>query len=182
MNGNRLRTDQEVLEFAQDEEEFLGLLEHVKGARSVLEIGSRFGVSLMRLAKAAPDARIVSVDLPGADGVEGSRVSLEATVLALRFCERDVHLILGDSHDALTLAAVAALAPFDVCFIDGDHSYEGVWQDWTDYGPLASIVAFHDIAGNVGGVRRLWTDIERLYPTKSIITEGSNMGIGVVFR
>jgi predicted O-methyltransferase YrrM len=38
--------------------------------------------------------------------------------------------------------------PVDLIFIDGDHSYEGVKQDFEIYAPLVrsdGLIAFHDI-------------------------------------
>ena len=43
-------------------------------------------------------------------------------------------------------------APIDVLFIDGDHTYAGVRQDWLMYRSLCArgaLVAFHDIAPQV---------------------------------
>src|SRR3954464_11739493 len=53
----------------QDVREFSALLEHVKGCRSVLEIGSRYGESIKHFAAVIePRSRVVAVDLPYAAG------------------------------------------------------------------------------------------------------------------
>ena len=59
--------------------------------------------------------------------------------------------------------------PYDLVFIDGDHSPAGVRADWQNYGPMARLVAFHDIDAEHGkltparladyGVHQLWTEL-----------------------
>ena len=62
-------------------------------------------------------------------------------------------------------------------FIDGDHSYRGVKQDWEMYGHLGKQVIFHDIKiGNGLGVSQLWNEIEG--DKEEYIAPGSKMGIG----
>jgi predicted O-methyltransferase YrrM len=47
---------------------------------------------------------------------------------------------------------------YDLCFIDGDHTYEGVWKDVELTRPhwrYRALVVFHDIVA-VGDVKRAW--------------------------
>jgi len=111
--------------------------EWVKDAQSILEIGSRFGDNLVFLAVSMAGNRIVSVDLPGAEGhIETVvvRVALKNNIKKLRDAGFDVSLILGDSHSQEIQRRVLDSAPkmstalgevpmFDVVFIDGDHTY-----------------------------------------------------------
>lgn len=179
----------------QSEWELQRLLKLVEGKRSVLEIGSSFGGTLRRIASVMPrGSKIVSVDLD-CDTTPvflNPQASLKEACRQIGMLGGNVELFIGDSHAASTIAAVKSHAPFDVCFIDGDHSYEGVKQDWENYGPMAKVVAFHDIADVVVpekdddlGCRRFWKDLkaEGKYRIEEYLSpEPPVFGIGVVFR
>ena len=92
----------------------------------------------------------------------------------------EAHLFIGNSRAPSLVAAVQALGPYDFCFIDGDHSYEGVKADWENYGPHAKIVAFHDIINNVDCFR-LWNEIKGGYRHVEY-TSSIWLGIGILFK
>ncbi|MCS6956178.1 MAG: class I SAM-dependent methyltransferase, partial [Candidatus Calescibacterium sp.] len=72
----------------------------------------------------------------------------------------------------------------------GDHSYEGIKQDFEWYAPLVrsgGIIAFHDIKPSLPDnwiqVGRFWEDIKGKYTYKEIISnEASWGGIGVLYQ
>ena len=132
-------------------EQFISLLQR-EGVRSFLEIGSKFGGNLWRVAKSMPKgSRIVSIDLPWGDtSFKESQPHLEECIRDLRALGYDSHLHLGDSTAPEAVAFAYGLAPFDCVFIDANHTEPYVRQDWLNYGPMARMVAFHDIAYDLG--------------------------------
>jgi cephalosporin hydroxylase len=77
-------------------------------------------------------------------------------------------VLLSDSHDPLTFKLLVTCLegqPIDLLFIDGDHSYNGVKQDYEMYSPLVrsgGIVSFHDICHhNLSGVgvEQFWGEL-----------------------
>jgi predicted O-methyltransferase YrrM len=139
--------------------EMVAFMSHVQREqpRRVLEIGTYKGGTLYLLAWAsAPNARLLSLDIPGlrtfAHGrqhVDAWRVDSSATQT------RDaVHAFFG--HD-----------PVDLLFIDGGHAYEAVTRDFELYAPLirpGGRIAFHDIVDGpshlVGQVPRFWQEVK----------------------
>ncbi len=88
--------------------------------------------------------------------------------------------ILGDSKDPKTLNRLKkALAGkrINVLFIDGDHSYKGVKNDYEVYGPLTdNIIVFHDIKSPKYEVWKFWEEMTEKYKRNSI-TIGSQTGL-----
>src|SRR3989442_2872933 len=134
--------------------EIHAFIERVAGRkpRTVLEIGAGEGGTLMLLAMAAaPEATIISVDLPR--GPFGRGYPLWKAIYFKRFAapSQRLHLVRVNSHAPSTLQHVRAILrgrPLDVLFIDGDHTYGGVKADWEMYAPLVArsgLVGFHDI-------------------------------------
>ena len=144
-----------LLQNSVEFEEVLRLYRYRK-PRKVLEIGTYHGGSLYHwLQNAQPGTTIVTVD--------SYRVGVDNRHLYPEWTPGDVtlHVIEGDSRHHDTVAAVAEHGPYDFCFIDADHSYEAVLDDWRNYGPLVNgLVCFHDIVMLGEGVPRLWREIK----------------------
>jgi predicted O-methyltransferase YrrM len=104
----------------------------------------------------------------------------------------------ADSHAAATVEAVRAAAggPVDFLFLDGDHSYEGVRDDFEAYSPLVrpgGLVAFHDVVPDhaqrggpptgrsTGGVPRFWAELCAARPAacEEIVEDHSQDGFGI---
>lgn len=180
----------------QDEAEIAAFVEllHRERITSYLEIGSKFGGSLNRVAEILPErSKIVSVDLPnGTKAWPESKLSLESLIDSLKAHGHEAHLIWGNSADPEVIAKVKALGPFDAILIDADHRLAGVTADWKNYGPLGRIVAFHDIAwhrapewqGTRIDVPEFWDSIKDAYQYEEIVLcpTGKNNGIGVLWR
>lgn len=166
-----------------------------EGVKSFLEIGSKFGGSLERLANAMPvGSRVVSVDLPrGTRAWPQSEAELKATVSRLRLKGYDTHLIWGDSTALDVIDQVRAFGPFDACFVDANHTRSFVERDFSNYGQMARIIAFHDIAWHRAsdwkdGVRidvpEFWARVKPYYRHEEFrfCPTGKNNGIGVLWR
>lgn len=159
-----------------------------EGVLSYLEIGSKFGGSLRRVAKALPKgSRLVSVDLPG-EGKE-SKQRLAGLIHDLRAEGYDAHVIWGDSTSADVIERARSLGPYDAVFIDANHTTPYVESDWRHYGMMANIVAFHDIAyvpkpGREKPIEvpKFWNVLKTGFRYEECKLDGPHNGIGVLWR
>ena len=165
----------------------LSILQQMR-PKSVLEIGTASGGTLFLLTRvAAPDARLVSVDLPGGPGGGGYPASKIPLFKAFPLPGQRLELIRDNSHDPAVRARVAELAGdtgIDFLVIDGDHSYEGVKSDFEMYGPLVKppgLIAFHDIDYDPQ-VRRFWDEVKVGRRHQEIgADQGQKFGFGLLY-
>lgn len=178
--------------------EIVRLLEEVAKLRPnvLCEIGTDKGGTLALFASvAAPRADVLSLDLDYPDS--------HARVYR-RLLQRGQRLtcLQADSHNLHTLERVKKWLrgrQFDFLFIDGDHSYDGVKQDYEMYAPLVhagGLVAFHDVVpdfrtrygintgSDVGEVPRFWQELKVHLNGRTVELiedpEQDGYGIGVV--
>lgn len=136
-----------------------------------LEIGTAKGGTLFMLTRlASADALILSVDLP--HGKYGGGYGSLRKLVYQRFARRwqRLHLLQGDSHSERMFERVKQVLgrrTLDYLFIDGDHTYQGVRQDFEMYSPLVrrgGLIAFHDIAEHPPEaecqVRQFWQEVK----------------------
>lgn len=185
----------ELLQNRREFEAFVDLLK-VENVRSYLEIGSMYGGSLWRVAHALPKgSRVVSIDY--AVDTPQALPHLKECIATLNEDGYDAHLILGDSAGPETIEAARSLGPFDALLIDGAHTLKAVSNDWENYGPLARLVAFHDISWNETwrskvpgrvpkpmGVPALWAQVKQGHRFKEFQYQipCNYYGIGVLWR
>ena len=94
-------------------------------------------------------------------------------------------LLIADSQSEEAQAFVRERGPYDLCFIDGLHTYEGVMADYELCRPLARYIVCHDISGNWGteqlGAKRAWEEIrDREHVLAEWIDPDRPIGIGLV--
>lgn len=150
-----------------------------KGIRSYLEVGAREGYALRYLVERLPSIEsVTAVDLPGARWGYPDSDKLLAENLDALPCK--TRMVLGDSKNPDVIAQ--AKGEYDLVFIDGDHSYEGVSADYKNYAPMGKIVVLHDInqepKSKAYGVTKLWQKIKREQSVE-IVHKGSKKGIGI---
>uniref|UniRef100_A0A6M3KWI2 Methyltransferase n=1 Tax=viral metagenome TaxID=1070528 RepID=A0A6M3KWI2_9ZZZZ len=96
----------------------------------------------------------------------------------------------GFSSDLFVVEWAQRNGPYDAVFIDGDHSFEGIANDWFHYSPMAGIIVVHDIDSNQSppyptdkGVHSWWSQISQLYDTiEAHAKSPENYGVGIIIK
>ena len=128
-------------------EESACLLRHAAGKRRLAEVGVWEGGTTRRLREImAPDAILVAIDpyLPGRSGINYQKIIAAREVAAVQ--NGTVVWLRQTGAEAARTRCVLA-APFDFVLVDGDHTYEGIREDWEAWSSLIErdgIIALHD--------------------------------------
>jgi cephalosporin hydroxylase len=177
----------------QKGEEIQWLFELVRAARPrvVLEIGLDFGGTFFLWSRAAaPDAHLLAIDMkPVGRFGDWSPFSLVRRGFAAG-SQRVTLLMNTDSHSEITRQRVEVLLngrAVDFLFIDGDHSHDGVWQDFKTYAPFVApggLIAFHDVSANPAewtkGVAQFWREFTSEHQTEErVVNDEPGFGIGI---
>jgi methyltransferase family protein len=120
-------------------------------------------------------------------------VDLGPTPLLFRRWKRpEVSFAAMNSHSPAFAALLRDQGPFDLALIDGDHSEEGVRQDFETVRPHARMLALHDIVEEAhAGVGRVWSAIREEYADEYEFREftaqypeldWARLGIGLAIR
>jgi len=148
---------------------------------TILEIGTSSGGTLYIWARHIKSCRkIISLDLPR--GFTHSKIKFYKLFDEIK----ESYFLRGNSHNKRTvdmLAKIVGQVKIDFLFIDGDHSYEGVRQDFRTYAQFVArggVVALHDIMYHPDyGVNRFWNEIKSQYASKEIVASRNQVGYGI---
>ena len=140
------------LGMVQNHQEILGAAEFFKELNVVnfMEIGTDQGGTFAIWSKLSKDGKRISVDIPHGQFGRSDYDEYERDNY-LKSLGSDVTMIWGSSHDYEMLQNVENVIKedlLDFLFIDGDHTYEGVKQDYEMYKHLVKPggwIGFHDI-------------------------------------
>lgn len=146
---------------------------------SILEIGCYDGGSTASLAHFADT--LITIDINNPPRFDPKRIK--------DFCKNYMY-IGNDSHDLSNLDHIRTFK-FDLIFIDGDHTYEGVKRDYEIYSALCKvngIIAFHDIIDSESHrqqncfVGKFWDEVKQGQRFQEKITTTSWAGIGILIN
>jgi predicted O-methyltransferase YrrM len=191
--------------------ELVWFLESIKGKslKTVVEIGTANGGVFWALCQVAyPDALLIGLDNASIltdsnyspqgkfkqSDLDQKKYMAEAVKKIKKFARtaQRTYLLQTDSHLFETKKNLLQLLDgreIDLLFIDGDHSYEGVSQDWKMYSPLVKkggLVAFHDICFHPAvphcQVDKFWKKLKKGRQVTEFIDQNETNwgGIGVV--
>ena len=124
---------------------------------SYLEIGARHGgtfiVTTEYLRKFHPLERAYGIDIQNSP-----------SVVRYRRFNPQADFFTFDSRSPQFADFLKGQLPFDLVFVDGDHSESGCWNDFLTVKDHANIIAFHDIVSDVcPGVCAVWKKLKALY-------------------
>lgn len=169
----------------QEWQEFIEYVEKLK-PRTTLEIGMASGASSLCLSNVTETLITLDCATP-----RNQDVFKELS----KNCH--YHHIVDNSHNERArkkLKELLKVKKLDLLFIDGDHSYQGVKDDFKDYLPFMEqdgVIAFHDITKSHYSanklqchVYKLWDEINidktKYKSLKSIAYNAKWGGIGIV--
>lgn len=138
---------------------------------NILELGVFKGGTIMAWTHVADkSAQIIGVDLPNGRYGGGFTSEEAERIKRLALYNQNIELLALDSHKESTINRVKKYGLFDFIFIDADHTYEGVKQDFEGYFPLlrkGGIIALHDIVEHTNyhdvKVHVFWNELKQRF-------------------
>ncbi|MFA5031363.1 MAG: class I SAM-dependent methyltransferase [Patescibacteria group bacterium] len=157
--------------------------------KKMVEIGTFLGISTMFFCQAILDNKAIpeihTLDKWGQFGQDYQHVKVRTieNFNKLGFLKY-ITMYDGDSQTAL-LPIFEKIGNVDLCFIDGDHTYEGVINDFNICKQFTNIMLLHDTLD--GGVKYL-RDIREMgwnvvtFPTRYVESDSHLIGISLVLK
>lgn len=123
---------------------------------SFLELGFASGANNSMLNKFFNFKKIVGVDLFSSN--------LNSDNLLGNMLHKNLTLICGNTRSNYVIDSVNKLGPYDLIFIDADHTYDGVKSDFNNYLSMLSeggVIGFHDVeCPDWPGINEFWNELE----------------------
>ena len=104
-----------------------------------LEIGTHYGASSCLMLSNPKKTNVCSIDLPyfPCGDADSAPNYIQNNVIKFGLPQNNFNLILGNSRDKTTINEVKEkLSSVDILFIDGDHSYDAIIDDFLNYKDL----------------------------------------------
>ncbi|MBW6499140.1 MAG: class I SAM-dependent methyltransferase [Bacteroidales bacterium] len=120
---------------------------------TILELGTSLGLTSAYLAKARPEARIISLEGCPQTAARASALFRESGIT-------NIEILTGPFSQTLP-NALTMLGKPDLVYIDGDHSYEGVMSNFlqiSEHLYEGSVLILDDIRWSKG-MRKAWIEI-----------------------
>jgi cephalosporin hydroxylase len=164
----------------QNPDELAWLIENVEktNPKVIIEIGvERGGTFAIWERILPPGGRLIGLDI--------QNVQAELDVSK---SDRKVTLLTLNSHEAATFQAMEQALNgerADFMYVDGDHGYAGVKQDFTWYSPLVrsgGLVGFHDTSAEINNVGRFFAELRAQYPNDCDERKGYGQGCGIWWK
>jgi cephalosporin hydroxylase len=159
----------------------------------ICEIGTANGGTNLLLASSLPSVKtVIGIDL----------YVKNKSKIRFFLNDKETHFINSSSYAANTIEQIRKVLDgkkIDILFIDGDHRYQGVKNDFELYRPMVSkegLICFHDIIPDyltrrneftgmwAGDVPKYWEELKQSRSYKEIVEsyDQDGQGIGVLFR
>lgn len=145
--------------------------------KKFLEVGFSAGINNSLLNKFFEFDEVVGIDTFAGE--------ISGNTLKANLMFKNITLICGDSTSQRVINIVRNFGTFDVIFIDANHSYEYVKEDFHNYLPLLNedgIIGFHDIdCPDWPGINRFWNELKDTgkYNQKEFVKHGFALRYGI---
>ena len=126
-----------------------------KKLSTFLEIGFSFGINNTFLHKFFKFDEIVAIDI--------FSPAVNSSSLVANLTHKNLTLLCRDSTAKSTVHIAGKLGPYDLIFIDANHTYDFVKKDFYNYEPFLSeggVIAFHDVdCPDWPGIKKFWNEL-----------------------
>lgn len=154
--------------------------------KKIIEIGTHQGASSITFCQAILDNKynpeIYTIDnwigLPGNAASQNLKSKAENYIKNANF-DKYITMIEGDSRIVVP-ELFKKTGDVDLCFIDGDHSYQGVIADYENCKNHTKLLLFHDTGtGEVGYLKTIEREGWKVVPFPTRYIEGNGHLVGI---